>query len=143
MIPLMLWYSPEQTEGDIVRTHGELDAALDRIAALAGPDWPVLAEVTQLEDKFGPMLYLGLHVDQGAVMDPGETRRAYTCGSGTSDGEPLLYMQGNSDNEFPPNAEVPADLVRQAAHEFADTGVRPTCVQWQIWQRVDVGSVPE
>jgi hypothetical protein len=40
MIPLELWYSHEQTEGDIARTHDELDTVLNRIAVLARSDWP-------------------------------------------------------------------------------------------------------
>jgi hypothetical protein len=138
----MLWYAYEQTIGDIVRSHEELDAAIDRVAALAGPDWPALAEVTQLENKFGPVLYLGMHLDQGALAYAGNHQRVYTLGEGTQDGEPILYMYTTSDNEFPPNSEVPAALIRQAAHEFADTGQRPTCVEWQVWERefADSGS---
>jgi hypothetical protein len=143
MIPLVLWYSHEQAEGEVVRTHDELDAALDRAVALSSPEWPVLAEVTQLDDKFGTMLYLGLHVDHGAIMYPGDTHRFYTCSEGTPNGDPLLYMQGTSDNEFPPNAELPVTVIRQAAHEFADTGVRPACVEWQVWTRGDAGTGSE
>ncbi|HEX5404904.1 MAG TPA: Imm1 family immunity protein [Pseudonocardiaceae bacterium] len=145
MIPLKLWYSHEQTEGDIARTHDELDAALDRVAVLSGPDWPVLAEVTQAADKFGPLLYVGLHVEQGALLYSGDDDEdgSYTTGSGTQDGEPLLYMQGTSDCEFPPNSEVSATLIRQAAHEFADTGLRPTCVLWQTWDRPDADTDSE
>lgn len=137
MIPLKLWYSREQASGDVARTHDELDAALDRVAVLARSNWPALAEVTQLDNKLGSLLYLGLHIDRGALLYAGigETSRMFTCGEGTQDGEPLVYMLGTSDCEFPPNAEVLAALVRRAAHEFADTGARPTCVEWQTWER--------
>jgi hypothetical protein len=136
MIPLTLWYSNDQVDGDVVRTHEELDAGIDRVAALAGQDWPALAEVTQLDDDpAAPMLYLGLHVDKGAIMYPEPTRRVYTAGAPTGTGETMLYMQGTADCEFPASAEVPVQLVRQAAHEFAETGVRPTCVNWQTWNR--------
>jgi hypothetical protein len=136
MIPLTLWYANDQVDADVVRTHEELDAGMDRVAALAGQDWPALAEVTQLGvDLAAPMLYLGLHVDKGAIMYPESTRRVYTAGTPTGNRETLLYMQGTADCEFPANAEVPVQLVRQAAHEFAETGVRPTCVNWQTWHR--------
>ncbi|HEX4702687.1 MAG TPA: Imm1 family immunity protein [Pseudonocardiaceae bacterium] len=134
MIPLELWYSHSQTEGDIARTHEELDAVLDRIAALSDAEWPVLATLSEVGSRFGPPLYVGFHESKGALMYPGESDREYTLGEGTQDGDPLLYMYMTSDDEFPPNAEVSASLVRQAAHEFADTGLRPACVRWQVWE---------
>ena len=136
MIPLKLWYSHDQTAGDIAQTHEELDAALDRIAALSGPDWPALAEVTVVDNKFGPVLYVGLHLDLGALLYSGDDDKegSFTTDGSPPDGERLLYMQGTSDCEFPSNAEVPAALIRRAAHEFADTGRRPTCVEWQVWE---------
>jgi hypothetical protein len=144
MIPLTLWYSRAQVSGDIASTHAELDAVIDRIAALARPEWPALAEVTRSVNKLGSMLYLGLHGDRGALLygGAGETHRLYTLGDGAQDGDPLLYMQGTSDTEFPPNAEISVALVRQATHEFADTGAQPTCVAWQVWERepADSGS---
>jgi Immunity protein Imm1 len=84
----------------------------------------------------GSMLHLGLHLKQGAIAWAGDSQREYTIGEGSTDGEPLLYMLGTSDCEFPPNAEVLATLIRQAVHEFAETGQRPTCMQWQTWDRV-------
>lgn len=139
MIPLKLWYSDRQTSADLARTHDELDAAMDRIAALSGPDWRALGEVTQADDKLGSLLYVGLHADRGALMfgGAGEARLLYTLGAGDQNGEPLLYLQGTSDFDLPPNAEVPAEVVRQATHEFADTGRRPTCVEWQAWEGAD------
>jgi Immunity protein Imm1 len=89
MIPLKLWYSHEQTEGDIARTHDELDAALDRIAALSGPDWPALATVHQTGNKFGPLLHVGLHVEKGALLYSGDDDEegSYTAGSGPQEGD--------------------------------------------------------
>jgi len=136
MNPMTLWYSHDQTDGDLATTPKELDASLDRIAALSGPDWPALATVTQVGTRFGPVLYVGFHLDRGALLYAGEDApdSSYTQGEGSPEGEPLLYMYMTSDNEFPPNSEVAAGLIRQAAHEFADTGRRPTCVEWQTWE---------
>lgn len=39
-----------------------------------------------------------------------------------------------SDMELPSDAEVDAERVRCAVHEFADTGARPTSVDWQPWR---------
>jgi hypothetical protein len=137
VIPLKLWYSTEQTEGDVVHTHDDLDPALDRVAALAGPNWPALAEVTRFDNRLGPLLYVGLHVERGALPYSGDDdeKGSYTAGRGSREGDPLLYMQGTSACEFPPNCEVSTELVRRAVHEFADTGRRPTCVEWQVWVR--------
>ncbi len=129
MIPLELWYSFDQTEGDVARTHEELDAALDRLAAVSDSRWAALATVSEVDNVPGPLPYAGFHADMDALMYPSRPERAYTRGEGTPDGEPLLYMQGHSDNEFPPNSEIPAVLIRQAVHEFADTGERPTGVE--------------
>jgi hypothetical protein len=138
MTPLELWYSDEQAEGDIARSHDELDATLDRLATLSRPDWPALATVHTVGNRFGPVLYVGFHDGMGALMyAAGDDPRAYTLGEGAQDGGPILYMYTTSDCEFPPNAEVPATVIRLAAHEFADTGVRPTCVGWQGWERPD------
>lgn len=134
MISLTFWYSRDQTDGDVGATHDELDAVLSRVAALSLPEWPALAQVTQTEDtRSGPLLYVGFHVERGALLYSGDDDPdgSYTLGDGAAIGEPLLHMYTMSDCEFPPNAEVPADLIRQAAHEFADTGRRSTCVPWQ------------
>jgi hypothetical protein len=142
MIPLILWYSHDQTEGDVARNQDELDAALDRLAALSGPEWPALATVSPLGERFGPVLYVGFHEEQGALMWGGDTEAEYTLGQGSPDGEPLLYMYMTSADEFPSNAEIPAGIIRRAVHEFAETGQRPTCVDWQKWDevRLDTGS---
>jgi hypothetical protein len=139
MIPLTLWYAREQEAGDRAETPAELDSALDRIAALSGPGWPALATVTPAGARFGPVLYVGFHEQNGALLYSGEDDAdgSFTRGAGSITGEPLLYMNMESDNEFPPNSELPADRIRQAVHEFANTGRRPTCVDWQTWGRPD------
>jgi hypothetical protein len=53
-----LWYEHGQTgDGDVVRDASELDGALDRIAALSGPEWPALATMSPLDERFGPVLF--------------------------------------------------------------------------------------
>ncbi len=89
MIPLELWYSLERTEGDIASTHEELDATLDRFAAISDSQWAALAEVTQHADKFASMWYVGFHADMSALMYPSRPDRVYTRGHGLPDGEPF------------------------------------------------------
>jgi hypothetical protein len=84
-------------------------------------------------------------VRDGALLYSGsdDMDGSFTLGSGPIDGDPLLYMYMTSDNEFPPNSEIPVELVRRAVHEFADTGRRPTCVAWQTWDRPDATTESE
>jgi hypothetical protein len=136
VISLTLWYSHDQTDGDIARTHQELDAALDRLTALSRLDWPALAEVTKTDDLMGPLLYVGARADRGALVYSGDDDPDGSCTSNglPQDGEPLLYMYMTSDMTLPPDAEVDVEQVRQAVHEFADTGTRPATVLWQPWR---------
>jgi hypothetical protein len=108
---------------------------LDTLAGMSRADWPALAEVTQadVDDLRAPMLSVGLHVDRGALMysGPDDLDGSYSRGDGPHGDEPILYMQGTSDNEFPPDSEMPAALVRRAVHEFDEAYRRPSSVPWQ------------
>lgn len=135
MIALEWWYLADQQEGHVTRTPGEVDDVLDALAALSRVEWPALAEVTRadVDDLRAPVLYVGLHVDRGALMYSGPDDRAgsYSRGDASPDGEPILYMQGTSDSEFPADCEIAAVSVRQAVHEFAETFSRPSGVRWR------------
>jgi hypothetical protein len=136
VIALRWWYSADQeTEGHITRTTAEVDAVLDTLAQISREDWPALAEVTQVgvEERGAGIIYVGLHVDRGVLMYSGPDNRpgSFSHGDGPADGEPILYMMGVSDTEFPSNSEIPADVVRRAVHEFAENARRPTEVPWQ------------
>jgi hypothetical protein len=139
VISLTWWHSHGQREGDVTTTPAELDAMLDKLAAMSLEHWPVLADVFYTEDigrdprsMVGPLFTVGMHLDKGVIRYSDSPRTAYyTKGDGPADDEPILYMYMTSDNEYPSNSEIPADLVRKAAHEYAETGRRPTCVDWQ------------
>jgi len=135
VIALCWWYAADQEEGHITRTSAEVDAMLDTLAGMSREDWPVLAEVTQAEvdDLRAPMLGVGLHVDRGMLMYSGPDNRpgSYSHGDAPADGEPIDYMMGNSDTEFPADCEIPVDVVRRAVHEFAVNVRRPDGVPWR------------
>ncbi|HEX4702802.1 MAG TPA: Imm1 family immunity protein [Pseudonocardiaceae bacterium] len=137
MITWTVWYSHDQTaEGEIVHNGAELDAALDHVMAISDTEWPALATISRPNDHSNPALYVGFHSDRGVLLFVSvEGGREFSRGSEDSDGAALLYMYMTSAEEFPSNAEVPTALVRKAAHEFADTGGRPTCVEWQLWEQ--------
>lgn len=42
-----------------------------------------------------------------------------------------LYIDRDTRTEFPQEATLPLNLLRELLHEFMRTGKRPTCVDWQ------------
>lgn len=136
---LEVWFDEEQDVGRTVRTPDELDAVLREIAELSTDEWPVLAQLVFTEDgrpaHWSPTFDIGFRRDVGVLFFADSQHGYYSKGAGPAVGEPLLYMYMSSDTEFPPNAEVPTDLVRQAAHEVMSTRQRPTCVEWQARSR--------
>jgi hypothetical protein len=137
-LTMALWYVHGQTDdGDVVHDASELDGALDRVAALSSENWAALATMTRINEPIKSVLYVGIHGDLGALLYASvDDGREFSRGQGSSDGEPLLYMYMTSADEFPSNAEISVEVVRRAAHEFAETGQRPTCLEWQTWDRV-------
>jgi hypothetical protein len=136
VIALEWWYSADQRAGGrITRTTAEVDAVLDTLAEIAREDWPALAEVTQVEatDRGAAMMYVGLHGELGALTYSGPDNRegSFSHGDAAADGEPIGYMMGLSHTEMPANCEIPAEVVRRAVHEFAETGQRPVDVPWR------------
>jgi hypothetical protein len=135
VIALRWWYSADQEEGRITRTAVEIDAVLDALAEIAREDWPALAEVTQVdvEERGAAIIYVGLHVDRGALMYSGPDNRpgSYSHGDAAADGEPIGYMMGLSHTELPADCEIPVDVVRRAVHEFAVNVRRPAGVPWR------------
>ncbi|GAA4879950.1 Imm1 family immunity protein [Saccharopolyspora cebuensis] len=77
-----------------------------------------------------PVLTVGLRREVGALLwDHGTT--AFRPVDGTND-EDADYFLGNRDHSpFPPRTELPIDLVLTAVREYARTGERPTCVEWE------------
>jgi hypothetical protein len=138
VIALYWVYSNNPDEHVVTGTHVEIDAMLDKIAALAREDWPAAAQLTEagvddVADFNAAEMYVGFHVDRGALLyaGPDNMDGSFSRGDGPDDGEPILYMVGTHDNEFPSNAEIPLDMVRRAVHEFAETGCRPVEVPWR------------
>jgi hypothetical protein len=133
VIALQWWYS--DVEGHVTRTPTDIDAVLDILVTMSRDNWPAMAEVTRAdsEDLRAPILSVGFHDNRGVLMYSGPDDRtgSHSFNGSPAEGEPILYMQGTSDKPFPPNSELPADTVRRAVHEFAETYQRPTTVPWQ------------
>jgi hypothetical protein len=70
-----MWYRHGQDGGDNVMTHAELDAVLDRTAALSRADWPALVTISPIGAQFGPVLQAGFHVALGTLFYSGDDDR--------------------------------------------------------------------
>ncbi|WP_424185910.1 Imm1 family immunity protein [Actinokineospora sp. G85] len=138
MISLTVWYSHAQEEGDVVSTPAELDGVLGAITALSVPTCAAVAEITFTvdEDDTGPTLYAGFCADRGVLWlgEHGNDHALYTLDEANPDETSIRHMYMEDVFEFPVNAHLPAALIRQAVHEFAETGKRPTCVAWRKWE---------
>jgi hypothetical protein len=135
MTPLVAWYTADQ-EGDIpIESAADLDAVLDQAATLVTPGWPVLITLSTPGDLSSPVLYVGLHGEVGALLHVSvEFGQEFSRNNDVSpEDEPLLYMYQTSDNEFPPNSEIPIELVRRAAHHFLRTHEKLPDVTWSVW----------
>ncbi|GAB3702406.1 hypothetical protein GCM10027598_00580 [Amycolatopsis oliviviridis] len=114
----------------IVTGEAELDAVLDSVAALEGP------QVVQLfvdGDIMKPDLTVGLHGDRGTLRYADEDQEYYSKSGAfplPEHGEVIYYL-GRAEFEYPDDAEIPAADARNAAQEFLSTGgARPACVEW-------------
>ncbi|MBB5960061.1 hypothetical protein FHS29_006683 [Saccharothrix tamanrassetensis] len=112
----------------------EVDALVNRVLATSSEEAPVLMQLYVASDVHTQELSAGVVGDRGVLRYAGRDWFEGVCslGEGRGGGEPLLYFYMDSDTEFPSNAEVPLDVVRQAIKDYlvAD-GARPTCVSWQ------------
>ncbi|MFE0020493.1 Imm1 family immunity protein [Amycolatopsis sp. NPDC059021] len=127
---LSAWYEGHTDAPVIVATPAELDALLDDVAALDGPQ---LVQLLQDGDMAKPDLSVGFDGDRGVLRYAGKAEEFYSKG-GTFPlpeyGE-VMYYFATGEFEYPDDAEIPAADARKAAHEYlASGGERPTCVEW-------------
>ncbi|WP_424183570.1 Imm1 family immunity protein [Actinokineospora sp. G85] len=137
MKSLTFWYEVGQADGLVAATPAELDAALTTIANHRGPEWAAVAEITFTEDwETGPLLYAGFYQVAGIIWysGHGEGKAFVSRDPTTANTDPMYYMYCENEFEVPKNAHLPGPLIREAVHEFAQTGERPTCLLWQEWQ---------
>lgn len=136
MTPLVAYWESGQGEGVPVTTAAELDAILDRAAALARPDWAVLVVIGTPDDLSQPVLSVGVRGSVGALVlasvDAGQEFSRNNVAS--FDGEPLIYMRLTTAEEFPPNSELPIEIVRRAAHHFVVTREKLPEIEWAPWE---------
>jgi immunity protein Imm1 of predicted polymorphic toxin system len=113
---------------------------LPTVGPLDDPDRMFKLDVA---DEVGALAYLGPDVD--VVVQEREARRTrptdhselWNPGMWTTLAEeppadaPPLYIDKANRTPFPSDAALPLGRIREALAEFAETGQRPRCVQWQ------------
>lgn len=144
---LDIWYYHGENRADepeCVRTASELDRVLAYLVDHAQPH-PTQIAARELP-RFGvleiPDRMFKLDVDKGFAAlhyvgpDPtGDTDQFgfwVTRAIEPADDAPTLYVDKDNKTQFPRDAVILLEQVRDALLEFQRTGSRPTCVQWQV-----------
>jgi hypothetical protein len=130
VVALAAWFDGNADEPTVVSTPDELDEVLDLVAGQGGPR---IVELLVHDDPARAIFDVGLHGQRGTLYfsNPDHPDGCYSRGNEAASG-PLIYYYMGSDTEYPANAELPLDTIRQAAHEYLTTGGnRPTNIDWQ------------
>jgi hypothetical protein len=118
-----------------VATVDGVDELLARVRAESPERAPILMEVHIAGDPYTQGLDVGVNGDRGVLRYSGRDwpEGIYSRGRGTAEGEPLRYFYMDTETEFPANAEITLDTIRQAIREFLTSdGARPNCVEWRV-----------
>jgi hypothetical protein len=131
MVALNAWYGDELIS---LRGDDDLDVLLDRMAAeRVNAPAPPLLQISRRERGSWAILHVGLNSERGVVGHTDKSGAVISTDGTEPTGTLVTYDHRGEAHEVPSNAEVPADRVRQAAHDFVRTdGARPTCVRWQV-----------
>jgi hypothetical protein len=122
----------------ILRGDADVDALVD--ALMAGPFTNSMANLYIVERPRHPNGLpdheLGVAVDAegnvGGLWYLNSAEGAWYSLGRRSDRDEVFYCFVGNDRTFPPDSEIPIDLIRQAVKEFLATGgQRPTVVRWQ------------
>ncbi|MEU7475313.1 Imm1 family immunity protein [Lentzea sp. NPDC042327] len=148
---LEFWYYHGDNRADepvAVATAAELDEVLTHVANHPQPHPAQIAArelpkfgVLEIPDRmfkldarhgFGALHFVG--PDPESTTD--EIGYWVTRGAEPPAAVPTLYVDKDNKTEFPRNAAIRLDQVRDALLEFQRTGSRPTCVEWQVTEPV-------
>lgn len=127
---LEAWYDEDSDDPTMLRRAEQLDWLFDRVVKWEAP---VLVELLVADDLTRAIFDVGVNgkTGRGVLYYSGSGETVMSLGSSAATGK-ILYYYMTSDTEFPLSAEIPLDLVRQAAHEYMSSGgARPTVVDWQ------------
>lgn len=127
------WYRGHTDTSVTVSVAGELDGVLDAVVAAGALQ---MVQLITDGDIGKPHLFVGLNGDRGTLRYAGAGLPvSYSKNTGTRFELPewgeVIYYFDRADFEYPDDAEIPADQVRKAAHEFLTTGgARPAGIDW-------------
>ncbi|SHG76460.1 Imm1 family immunity protein [Streptoalloteichus hindustanus] len=120
-------------EDDRWREHRELIRDAESLARVVGlledPRVDGATAHHPSHEGFSEMVF-GVRNGRGALFYTDAEGAWYTLGEdeeGGEEREPPVWFEV----DFPPRAEVPAELVAVALDEYRQTGQRPTVVRWQ------------
>jgi hypothetical protein len=130
MTELLVYYDPRH-EPALVASPEDLRALLERIQT--DPEYqeiPTLAEIA--EDAGQQVLQIGLGRAGYSVLlwfdlDSGEA----LVSDGVETDEAPAYDFGGTWDELENRSAIPVEAALRAAHEFAETGAKPTTIEWR------------
>ncbi|WP_433262554.1 Imm1 family immunity protein [Actinosynnema sp. CS-041913] len=134
---LIAAYDPDSEEPTTLTTAAELDDVLDRVAAW-GHRALIEFRLAEPADKNARQLALsaGLHgaSDRGTLIYSSPAGVWFSKASPGPEWEPaerILYYYMSADTEYPPDSEIPLDLVRRAVHDYmTNGGQQPSGPDW-------------
>jgi hypothetical protein len=128
-------YHERSTPPARVTTVAELDDLLDHIHRDPGRrEAPPLVELVM--DGTDRALDIGLGRTEHSVLiwhddDADEVLTSTSTGE-LDPGPDAAFNFGGTWTHIADGSAIPVELARHAAREFAETGRRPTCIEWQI-----------
>lgn len=130
----LVWDHQHGDKPVIASSPADLNRVLDEVTAQAVTEGARL--IVQAIPDLGPsapLLDIGLAGERGAMYYAGDEcpDGCFSAGATATNTDTVLYYFMTSDTEYPPGSELPAAIIRQAAHEFMATGARPSSIDWQ------------
>ncbi|WP_370964782.1 Imm1 family immunity protein [Amycolatopsis sp. cg9] len=126
------WFEPGQAEPLVLAEQADVDALLDTmIREASGQDIPVIAEINRQDADGWAVLHVGVRPAGGGFISHVSPAGSVISTSGSTSPELVSYDYMNNEREIPRHAEVPLEIVRQAARDFVrSNGDRPAGVTW-------------
>ena len=125
--PTLQWAENEPAAE--VRTGEQLDQLLDRLAASAGPDFPISVRV-QIQGCEADIL-LGLPESFVYVTELAARRYYLTVGDPCAAGVVSFHLLGQHHTEFERRHLIPLSAARRVLREFYDTRRRSATIEWE------------
>jgi immunity protein Imm1 of predicted polymorphic toxin system len=122
----------------VMRTDEDIDGFLAQLL-VAGPEFTAATvyavdETSETEPDHQVVIGVNAATSTGGLSYAGDDGEWFSTGD-HADPDGVVFVYFGTEHEFPSNAEVPLDVVRQALRELlAERGHRPESVTWQRWE---------